>query len=168
MKFNIQTWKGNKILRNVSSIIEKNEIKRFSAIWDSMIKFIKDPENWWVWLAAPQIWFNKRLICVSLLKSYDDECYKTIFMINPVIIEFSSELWIDNEWCLSVPKKFWEVERSEYIKVKFLDSKWNENILALNGISARIVQHEVDHLDWILFIDKLIEKENTITDKHLF
>ena len=167
MKFEIETWTHNATLRAKSSNIEKNEIKKYVSIWDSMVKFLKDPKNAWVWLAAPQIWINKRLIAVSLLKSYDDEIYKTIMMINPEIIEKSSEIEVDNEWCLSVPKLFWDVARSKSIKVKFLDEKWKETILLLGSISARIVQHEIDHLDWILFVDKLIKKEDELPPKHV-
>lgn len=159
MKFDIQKWKSNEILRKTSEVIGKQEIKKFASIWDEMIKFLKNPKNNWVWLAAPQIWINKRLISVSLLKDYEDKNFKTIMMINPEIFEYSEETCIDNEGCLSVPRVFWDVERYISIKVKFLDSKWKENILKLEWISARIVQHEMDHLEWILFTDKIIKKE---------
>ena len=159
MKLIIQTWKNNPVLRSVSIDIKPNEIKRFAKIWEEMVKFLKDSNNWWVWLAAPQIWIWKRLISVSLLKSYEDENFKTIFMINPKILEHSTGTDIDKEWCLSVPKVFWEVERFSELKVSYLDGKWKENILFLKWIAARIIQHEVDHLDWILFTDKVIEVE---------
>lgn len=159
MKFQIQTWKNNEILRKKSVIIEKKDFQKFSKIWEDMIKFIKDPKNNWVWLAAPQIGLNYRLICVSLLKSYEDTNFKSIYMINPEIIALSKEKEIDNEWCLSSPWLFGDVERSTNIKVKYQDNKWKEILLNLSWISARIIQHEIDHLDWILFIDKMIKDE---------
>lgn len=168
MKFVIQTWTTNKLLRNISEKILPNEIKKFVSLWEDMIKFIKDPINSWVWLAAPQLWINKRLICVSLLKSYEDSSFKTILMINPEIISHSEEQDIDQEWCLSVPRKFWDILRYKSIKVKFLDNKWKDAILSLDWISARIVQHEIDHLEWILFTDKVIKKEWKITEHHTF
>ncbi|EKE27595.1 MAG: hypothetical protein ACD_3C00188G0011 [uncultured bacterium (gcode 4)] len=167
MKFKIETWKNNPKLRLVSRRVEKMELRKFALLWEEMVKYIKDPENNWVWLAAPQIWIDKRVISVSLLKTYDDKNYKTVYMINPEIIDFSIEAEIDNEWCLSVPKKFWDVARSKDIKIRYMDWKWKEITLLLSWISARIVQHEVDHLNWILFIDKIVEDEEE-TKNHVF
>ena len=166
MKISIQTWKTNKILRSVSEDIKITEIKKYSKIWEDMVKFIKDSNNWWVWLAAPQIWINKRLISISLMKNYDDDNFKTIFMINPKILEHSETTETDKEWCLSVPRIFWEVERFSELKLSYIDSKWKENILFLKWLSARIIQHEIDHLNWILFTDKIVEKENQ-DDEHV-
>ncbi|EKE28923.1 MAG: Peptide deformylase [uncultured bacterium (gcode 4)] len=167
MKFNIETGKSNPKLRHISAPVEKAEMKKFAMLWEEMIKYIKDPENNWVWLAAPQVWIEKRVICVSLMKTYDDKSFKTVYMINPEILSHSEEIEIDNEGCLSVPKKFWDVARAKDIKVKYLDGKWKEITLLLSGISARIVQHEVDHLDWILFIDKIVEAEEEAKN-HVF
>lgn len=165
MAFKIETWKDNKILRNKSEEITKNEVKKYALLWEEMIRFIKNPKNRWVWIAAPQIWVSKRLVCVSLLKDYDDTNFKTIFMINPEIIEFSKELEIDDEWCLSLPKQFFAVKRSKKIKVKYIDWKWKEVVLNLSWIPARIAQHEIDHLDGILFIDR-IEQNPVMTDNN--
>jgi len=148
MKFEVQTWTTNKLLRSISEEIKISEIKKYVSLWENMIKFIKDPKNNGVWLAAPQIWVNKRLICVSLLKTYEDTSFKSILMINPEIIYLSETQDIDKEWCLSVPRKFWDVLRSTNIKVKYLDNKWKSAILWLEWIAARIVQHEIDHLEW--------------------
>lgn len=168
MKFEIQTWTGNKLLRSISEEIKLSEIKKYISLWEDMIKFIKDPKNNGVWLAAPQIWVNKRLICVSLLKTYEDTSFKSILMINPEIIYLSEAKDVDKEWCLSVPRKFWDVSRSTNIKVKYLDNKWKSAILSLEWIAARIVQHEIDHLEWVLFTDKIIKKEDKIPDNHTF
>jgi len=168
MKFVIQTWKDNPILRKISDNVESHEIKKFISLWEEMVKIIKNPDTNWVWLAAPQIGINKRIICVSLLKTYDDKSYKTIFMINPKIISYSDDYEIDNEWCLSVPKKFWDVARAKDIKVRYIDNKWKDVVLSLSWISSRIVQHEIDHLEWILFVDKIIEDEQDLPLKYTF
>jgi peptide deformylase len=154
----IEIWKENKILRTISTKIESKEIKKYSKIGLEMKKYIKNPKNWWVWLAAPQVWYNKRLIIVSLLKDWDDEDFPTIMMINPEILDNSSEKEKATEWCLSVPKEKWEVARYIEIKLQYLDEKWKTKILILEWLSSRIVQHEIDHLDWILFTDKLEKK----------
>jgi len=151
----IQTWKDNKILRAISENIKKNELKQYTKLWKEMIKYIKNPDNWWVWLAAPQVGYNKRLIVVSLLKDRDDENFPTLMMINPEILEHSSVLVKDVEWCLSVPWEKWKVARFSEIKLKYTDEKTKEKILYLKWLSARIVQHEIDHLNWVLFIDRL-------------
>ena len=151
----VETWVNNEILRERSQEVKPNEIKKYEKLGNEMIKYIKNPENGWVGLAAPQIGVNKRLIVVSLLKDRDDEDFKTIMMLNPEILEHSETTDKEEEGCLSVPWAKWKVERYLWIKLKYLDNKWKEKILRLNGLSARIVQHEIDHIDWVLFVDKL-------------
>jgi peptide deformylase len=76
-------------------------------------------------------------------------------MLNPEILEHSETTDKEEEGCLSVPWAKWKVERYLWIKLKYQDNKWKEKILRLNWLSARIVQHEIDHIDWVLFVDKL-------------
>jgi len=94
----IETWKKNDILRTVSDTIKKNELKEYVKLGKEMLKYIKDPDNGWVWLAAPQVWYNKRLIVVSLLKDRDDENFPTLMMLNPEILEHTNECESDVEW----------------------------------------------------------------------
>jgi len=158
MKFKIEIWEDNEILRKKCENINKNEYSKYVKIWKEMVKYIKNPDNGWVWLAAPQIWINKRLIAVSLLKDYEDESFKTLIMINPEILEFSEECEVDWEWCLSLPWESWDVSRPVKIKLKYYDEKQSEKVIFLEWLPARIVQHEIDHIDWILFTDKVIKK----------
>lgn len=155
-KLKIQTWDSNEILRNVSDPIKSHEMRNFKGLAEDMIKHIKNPENGGVGLAAPQVWVNKRLIVVSLMRDYDDENYRTIAMINPEIVERSLEKCSDKEWCLSVPWESGEVERFVWVKVSFLDIEGKKYALKLENLAARIVQHEIDHLDGVLFTDKII------------
>lgn len=83
----IETGKDNSILRNISEPITKGEYDQYIKIGREMIKYIKNPKNGGVGLAAPQIGHNKRLIVVSLLKDRDDESFPTLLMINPEIIQ---------------------------------------------------------------------------------
>ncbi|MDA7494826.1 peptide deformylase, partial [Candidatus Gracilibacteria bacterium] len=133
-----------------------NEIKKYEKLGNEMIKYIKDPENGGVGLAAPQIGVNKRLIIVSLLRDRDDEDFKTVMMINPEILEHSEITDKEEEGCLSVPGAKGKVERYLTIKLRYLDNKGKVKILRLQGLSARIVQHEIDHIDGVLFVDKLV------------
>ncbi len=122
-----------------------------------MLKYIKDPEHAGVGLAAPQVWINKRLIIVSLLSDWEDEGFSTVMMINPQVLEHSKQTNKDNEWCLSLPKTRGEVMRWNDIKLTYLDEKGKTKTLKFQWLSARIIQHEIDHLDGILFTDKLVK-----------
>ncbi len=152
----VETWVNNEILRENSEKIKLSEMKKYEKLGNEMIKYIKNPENGWVGLAAPQIGVNKRLIVVSLLKDRDDEDFKTVMMMNPEILEHSETTDTEEEWCLSVPGAKGKVERFLTIKLSYLDNKGKQKILRLNGLSARIVQHEIDHINWVLFVDKLV------------
>jgi len=153
--FKIETWNNNPMLRKVAEKVHDTEFKKIVKLWKEMIKYIKDPENWWVWLAAPQIWISKKLVIVSMLKNREDEKFKTTMMINPEILEYGEETDIETEWCLSVPWIKWKVERPTMIKIQFQDEKNTKKSLILKWLQARIVQHEIDHINWKLFIDYL-------------
>lgn len=151
----IETWNDNPILRKVAEKVNNKNYSSAVKLGKEMLKYIKNPENGWVWLAAPQVWHSLQLCIVSLLKDRDDENFKTIMMINPIISQHSDDTECDTEWCLSVPWEQWKVERYSSIKVEYLDEKKQKKALILSWLSARIVQHEVDHLNGKLFTDYL-------------
>jgi len=153
--FKIETWENNPILRKIADKVYEKDFKSVVKLGKKMIKYIKDPENWWVWLAAPQIWVSKKLVVVSMLKDWEDENFKTIMMINPEILEYSKETNIQEEWCLSVPNIKWDVERPINIKLSYKDDKNSTVTLFLDWLQARVIQHELDHINWKLFIDYL-------------
>lgn len=160
-KLTIETGDDNEILRSISDTIKPAELKQYRALAESMIKYIKNPDNGGVGLAAPQVGVNKRLIVVSLMKDYEDETYRVIAMVNPDIIEHAETKVKWEEWCLSVPWENGDVERWDWVKVSFVDPEGRKYALKLEGLAARIVQHEIDHLDGILFIDKATNIEST-------
>lgn len=151
----IETWTENDILRAVAKEVKLNELNNAIKLGKEMLKYIKDPENGWVWLAAPQVWHSIRVIVVSLLKDWEDENFKTIMMINPEILEHSESTCLDEEGCLSLPWEKGKVPRFNSIKLSYIDEKKSKKVLVLNWLSARIVQHEIDHLNWVLFTDYL-------------
>ncbi len=157
----IEIWEENKILRTKSSEIKKADFKKYFKMAKEMLKYIKNPDNHSVWLAAPQIGENIRLITVSLPKTWDDETFPNYVMFNPEILEFSQEKETMEEWCLSLPKVYDEVTRPKKVKIKYFDEKAKEKILFLDYPSSAIVQHEIDHLDWILFTDR-VEKKHVV------
>jgi peptide deformylase len=100
-----------------------------------------------VGLAAPQVGESIRLIIIK----YKDN---SIAMINPRIIMKSILKEWGEEGCLSVPGKYGEVKRSKKLTVRYIDENGKNKVLTANGFLARIIQHETDHLDGVLFIDK--------------
>ena len=86
-------------------------------------------------------------------------------MINPEILEHSEEKRKWEEACLSVPWLCGDVERWTRIVIKYQDKKWKQHIQKYTWFSAVVIQHEMDHLDWILFTDKTIGKIRKIDDK---
>ncbi|MCS6980702.1 MAG: peptide deformylase [Flavobacteriales bacterium] len=111
-----------------------------------------------VGLAAPQIGQSLRIF-VTDGESFSEEDpsvanFKKVF-INPVILEEYGDEWLFNEGCLSIPKIREDVERPSWVRVQYYDPHWNLNEEVFTGIAARIIQHETDHLDGILFVDHL-------------
>ena len=154
----IETWKDNPVLRTICEPIKKSEWNIYVKIGREMRDYIKNPKNAWVGLAAPQVWVTKRVMVVSLMRDWDDENFSTVIMMNPEILETSSEILCNiEEGCLSLPKtKKWYVARSKDIKLKYYDENMKERILRLSWLASVIVQHEIDHLNGELYIDKLV------------
>ena len=103
-------------------------------------------------LAAPQISISQRLIVMDCGKDETPELFK---MINPEIISRSEELAVLEEGCLSIPDQTADVERPASVEVKYTDIAGREQRLTCEGLLAACVQHEVDHLDGVLFIDHI-------------
>jgi peptide deformylase len=154
----IETGKENPILRKICAPIKQSEWKQYVKLGREIVEYIKNPDHAGVWLAAPQIGVDKRLIVVSLLKNWDDKNFSTVMMLNPEIIETSLQTTCDiEEGCLSLPKtKKGFVARYKDIKIRYFDEKMQEKVMKFSGLSSVIIQHEIDHLNGILYIDKLI------------
>ena len=115
-------------------------------------------------LAAIQIGVPKRVIVIDLAR--DGEKKTPLYFINPEIITNSNNDATYEEGCLSVPGQFAEISRPDKCKVKFLDYNGEKKILETEGLLATCIQHEMDHLEGILFIDYLSKlKKNMIIKK---
>ena len=115
-----------------------------------------------VGLAAPQVGINKRLMVYN--ESGDrSKWLNEVILINPVITEFSDTTDIEIEGCLSFPNMNGSVERSKWIKVEAMNLKGKTIKKKYKGWEARIFQHEYDHLDGIVYIDRLIDDEQKQT-----
>ncbi len=103
-------------------------------------------------LAAPQVGIKKRIVVIDIK---EEDASNPIAFVNPRIIEFSEEKFINEEGCLSVPEYFAEVERSKQVKVEWYNDDGKKKSATFNGLMSICIQHEIDHLDGILFIDHL-------------
>lgn len=146
------------ILRKKSEPIMEfsKEIQDFS---DILLALMYEYDG--IGLAAPQLGENIRMIAVTHRKEQKwttkkRQIVEEYVMLNPEIIEHSEQKQVNEEACLSLPKVFGDVERYTRIKVKYFDSHGKWYTRKLQGFSAVVVQHEIDHLDGILFIDKVL------------
>ncbi|MAQ70822.1 MAG: peptide deformylase [Alphaproteobacteria bacterium] len=118
-------------------------------------------------LAANQVGLLNRVFVMDLNSGSDNEEERTpVCMVNPEIIWRSEEPSIWEEGCLSIPEQFAEVERPKTVRVKYVDYQGKEQEGEFSGLASHCVQHEIDHLDGILFIDYLSRlKRNMIVKK---
>lgn len=106
-----------------------------------------------VGLAAPQVGVSKRVIVADVARSGDAP--EPMLMANPEIIEASAERAVFEEGCLSLPDHFAEVKRPEQVRVRYLDRENEIRERDMDGFLATCVQHEIDHLDGVLFVDHI-------------
>ena len=104
-------------------------------------------------LAAPQVGDERRLIVIDVAR--EDDLPEPMQIVNPEILWASDEKCIMNEGCLSIPDVYYDVKRPERVRVKYLDEKGAAQEIEADGLLARCLQHEIDHLDGVLFIDHI-------------
>ena len=138
------------LLRKVSEPVLKvdTEVKK---LMDDMLETMYAAPG--IGLAAVQIGILKRAIVIDLSK--EDEKKNPLFLVNPEITFKSKELTTYEEGCLSIPNQFAEVKRPSECKINFLDYNGKKDELHAKGLLATCIQHEIDHLNGILFIDHL-------------
>ena len=142
-----------KVAKPVSTVT--NEIKQ---LLDDMAQTMYDAPG--IGLAGPQIGELKRLIVMDC--SRDDETNELWQMINPEITRFSEEGALLEEGCLSIPGHNAEVSRPAWVEVRFSDIEGEERQIRAEGLLAACVQHEIDHLNGILFIDHISKLKRDI------
>jgi len=153
---------GDPVLRKVAKEIAKDHLKLDEIIanmWETQYNASG------VGIAAPQVGLSIRLFIIDASPFADDDDlseeeqkflkdFKRVF-INPTIIEESGDEWAFNEGCLSIPDVREDVFRQEQIVVEYVDENWKKQKETLTGLAARVVQHEYDHIEGVLFTDKL-------------
>ncbi len=118
---------------------------------ESMLATMYDAPG--IGLAAPQVGILRRLIVMD--PSRDEEAKQPLIMVNPVILARGSEMRTHEEGCLSIPDVTAEIERPAMTRVGFIDTEGKSREQTLEGIWSTLVQHEIDHLNGVLFIDYL-------------
>ena len=129
--------------------VDRAELKKFA---EDMFETMRTANG--IGLAANQVGSLQRVITVDVSEMEETKGIAPIAFINPVIEEEEGGSAME-EGCLSIPDIRDEVERPEYIRVSYLDLDLKERELRAEGILARVVQHEIDHLNGILFIDRI-------------
>ncbi len=152
----------NKILRQISQPVDK-VTKNEQMLMDDMLETMYDANG--IGLAAIQIGVPKRIIVMDILKK--DQQKNPMYFVNPVIKNKNKEFSTYEEGCLSVPNQFAEVDRPATCEVEYLDYDGKKKILKANGLLATCIQHEMDHLEGILFIDYLSKLKKSMIIKKL-
>ena len=152
----------NKLLRQISKPVEKvgNEERK---LMDDMLDTMYDAPG--IGLAAIQIGVLKRIIVMDINR--DENKKEPMYFVNPVIKNKNEEKVTYEEGCLSVPDQFAEIERSSTCEVEYLDYEGKKKLLKADGLLATCIQHEIDHLEGILFIDYLSKLKKSMIIKKL-
>lgn len=165
---------GDPVLRKVGKDITKDYPKLDELILN-MKETMKNAQG--VGLAAPQIGKDIRLFLIDAspfaesdeLEEEEKEFLKGFkrTFINAQIIEEEGEEWVFNEGCLSIPNINEDVSRNETIHIEYLDENFEKKTDSLSGLAARIFQHEYDHIEGVLFTDKLSSLKKRLLKKKL-
>lgn len=147
---------GQQVLREVASEMDINNREEVTALVEDLKQTLKESQG--CGLAAPQIGVSKRVVIVDADGMEETYPYLEGFkrtLINPVVVEESTSTCTFNEGCLSVPFVYADVTRPATIKVRYYDEDLKEVEEVFDKFACRMVQHELDHLEGILFVDKV-------------
>ena len=165
---------GDPVLRKVASEISK-DYPNLKELIANMKQTMYNASG--VGLAAPQIGKSIRVFVIDASPFADNEDLKTLekeqlknfnkVFINPIILEEDGEEWAFSEGCLSIPDIREDIYRKESVSFEYFDENFKKHSNTLNGLAARVFQHEYDHLEGILFTDKISSLKKRILKKKL-
>jgi peptide deformylase len=138
------------LLRQVSTSIERVDAE-LQKLTDDMLETMYEAPG--IGLAAIQVGVPRRLLVIDVSKEGEDK--QPLVFINPEIIKSSDERSVYEEGCLSIPDYYAEVERPAMVTVKSIDREGKEQMTEADGLLATCLQHEIDHLNGVLFIDHI-------------
>ncbi len=158
---------GHSTLRKKSADIDES-YPGLSELIQSMFMTMKESNG--VGLAAPQVNHSIRLFIIDAspyAKDYPEVAdFRRVF-INAYILEESGQEWSFNEGCLSIPDIHEDVTRRPKIRIRYMDEQFREHEEVFDGVAARIIQHEYDHLEGILFVDRISSLRKTLLRRKL-
>ena len=140
------------VVKNVDGELIKTAEEMFSIMY----------ENNGIGLAAPQVGVSRRLLVIDVR----EDGRPVYVMINPRLTKRDGEAEAE-EGCLSLPDVFGEVKRAEHIEVTYIDREGEEQTMEAEGMLARAIQHEIDHLNGVLFIDRLEKSRRRLVEQQL-
>lgn len=146
---------GHQVLRKVTEDIDK-DYPNLQQLIENMYETMYTTSG--VGLSAPQVNLSIRLIVMDATPYAEEDPQAKDFkkvLINPVMIEEEGEEWMFNEGCLSIPDIREDVERKPNIRIQYYDENWKFHDEKYTSVMARIIQHECDHLEGILFVDRV-------------
>jgi peptide deformylase len=158
-------YMGDRVLRQPAKRIAKidEEVRQLAR---EMLQTMYSSQG--IGLAAPQVGVGKQLIVIDIAP--DDPASQPVILINPVIKWSSRQVCDMEEGCLSIPNVYLPVTRPEEIEVSYKDETGRPRTLKTRGLLARVIQHEMDHLNGVLFVDR-VENQLMLTEtlrKHKF
>jgi peptide deformylase len=141
---------GDRVLRQPAKRVAKvdDEIRQ---IVRQMLQTMYSEDG--IGLAAPQVAINKQIIVVDI--DPENPEHPPLVLINPMIKAFSKEIEVCQEGCLSIPGVYLDVQRPETIEVSFKDEQGRPQTIKASGLLSRAIQHEIDHLNGVLFVDRV-------------
>jgi len=165
---------GHPVLKRKAEVINKDYPKLMELI-ENMFETMYNANG--VGIAAPQIGLSIRLFIVDTSPFSEDESlsdedrsllksFKKVF-INPEILDENGDEWSFEEGCLSIPNIRESVLRQKEIKIQYFDEKFNKHTASFDGLLARVIQHEYDHIEGLLFTDKLSSFKKQLLKKKL-
>jgi peptide deformylase len=143
---------GDRVLRQPAKRVSKvdDELRQTAK---EMLQTMYSSDG--IGLAAPQVGIHKQLIVVDC--EPDKPEVPPMILINPEIKNYGPELAKDQEGCLSVPEVYMDVERPEAVEVSYRDENGRPRTIKANGLLARVIQHEIDHLNGVMFVDRITD-----------
>ncbi|MBD2678724.1 MULTISPECIES: peptide deformylase [Nostoc] len=137
--------------------------KRISKVDDELRKLVREMLQTMyskdgIGLAAPQVGIHKQLIVIDL--EPDNAANQPLVLINPIIKQVSRDISVAQEGCLSIPNVYLDVKRPEVVEIAYKDEYGRPQTLKANDLLGRCIQHEMDHLNGVVFVDRV---ENSLT-----
>lgn len=155
---------GDPILREKCAPVEQFD-RELAEVAQAMVDTMFRERG--IGLAAPQVGMTKRLIVALQMKDSDDADAEPLVLVNPRVLERSKSTWEFEEGCLSIPGVVGRVVRSQEATVAYQDVEGNELTVEASGMFARILLHEIDHLDGRLFVDYLSSAQKSLIKPEL-